>query len=72
VIKDCLQFDAFDMYRLCGIKLSVEDIQALQSCGKECQEFANAVKKKESQLASIDEKIQQLFQAVLKNDPKGV
>ena len=60
------------MYRLCGLKLSAEDLEALQSCPKECQEFVNAVKKKEGQLSSVDEKIQQLFQAVLKNDVKGV
>jgi hypothetical protein len=32
----------------------------------------SAVKKKESQLNAVEDKIQQLFQAVLKNDVKGV
>ena len=60
------------MYRLCGLKLSVEDLQALQKCPKECQDFANAVKKKESYLQGVQDKIQNLFTAVLKNDVKGV
>jgi hypothetical protein len=29
VMKECCQFDAFDMYRLCGLKLSPEDLEAL-------------------------------------------
>jgi hypothetical protein len=29
VMKECSNFDAFDMYRLCGLKLSAEDLEAL-------------------------------------------
>jgi hypothetical protein len=52
-IKECQTFEPFDLYRLCGLKLSVEDLQALQKCPKECQDFANAVKKKESYLQGV-------------------
>jgi len=26
VVKDCLRFDSFDMYRLCRLKINVEDV----------------------------------------------
>lgn len=57
------------MYIICGTKYSNEDLQAL---GTLKDEFAGVVKKKESTLSSVEDKVQTLFTSCVKGDIKSL
>ena len=67
-VLEC-SLDPFSIYIICGTKYSNEDLQAL---GTLKDEFAGVVKKKESSLSAVEDKVQSLLTSCVKGDIKSL